>query len=508
MQTRERRTVGKGTERQQGSIVASAIRDNAATIALLGIYWAWTALAFLNFVGSIGQGSAQVNDWARMAGLFACGIVTLSIAAIPRVDEVVARRGPKAAIGLAAAGASFVTTTGAFGNSAACSVAGIVMGVAAALLLYILCKRIAPSVGMETVGVVFASMLSVGSLSYLAICQIGGIAAVIITTCLPVIIYVADTKGAPGDAPSDHDDGESARTETFTNGRSSVQDERRPVVDEGRPSFPLQVILGFSVFGFAFGISREVPLDDSVFRFSYHLVYQAMSAASGLILIGVVSRAKNLFFSISMLGAASFVCTFLATYLSVREVAVYIENITSALGYACFELMMWIVIYEIASETTTRFEVAFGLGRGIMQTAIVAGAAVSHLATSSLSSSAYAPILQISIMAMLVVLLGCFSTRDALELWGMRKAKLDLQEHEDTPKTEAEITSTLAEALGLSPRECEIALLLMRGRSEPYIAETLFVSRSTVHSHVTRMYAKTGVHSRQEFLNLIASALE
>lgn len=49
---------------------------------------------------------------------------------------------------------------------------------------------------------------------------------------------------------------------------------------------------------------------------------------------------------------------------------------------------------------------------------------------------------------------------------------------------------------GLSPRELEVLGFLVRGRSEKAIAETLVVSASTIHTHITHIYEKTGVRTR------------
>lgn len=62
------------------------------------------------------------------------------------------------------------------------------------------------------------------------------------------------------------------------------------------------------------------------------------------------------------------------------------------------------------------------------------------------------------------------------------------------------------ERFGFTPKECEICDYLMEGRSIPFIAEALVVSENTVKSHVSRMYAKTGVHTRQEFITVVRNA--
>ena len=51
---------------------------------------------------------------------------------------------------------------------------------------------------------------------------------------------------------------------------------------------------------------------------------------------------------------------------------------------------------------------------------------------------------------------------------------------------------------GLTEREQEILVLLAAGRSNPQIAESLFISPKTASVHVSNILAKLGVDSRVE----------
>lgn len=57
----------------------------------------------------------------------------------------------------------------------------------------------------------------------------------------------------------------------------------------------------------------------------------------------------------------------------------------------------------------------------------------------------------------------------------------------------------------LTPREIDVLQLLASGRSNPAIAEALFISPRTVTTHLSRLYAKLGVNSRTE---AVATGLE
>ncbi len=54
----------------------------------------------------------------------------------------------------------------------------------------------------------------------------------------------------------------------------------------------------------------------------------------------------------------------------------------------------------------------------------------------------------------------------------------------------------------ISPREREIALLLLKGKSNKEIEEQLFIEWSTVKIHVHHIFRKLGVQSRAQLLRL------
>lgn len=60
----------------------------------------------------------------------------------------------------------------------------------------------------------------------------------------------------------------------------------------------------------------------------------------------------------------------------------------------------------------------------------------------------------------------------------------------------------LAEKYSLSNREAEILPYALKGRTSERISKELFISKSTVDTHLKRIYAKTNVHNRQELIDL------
>ena len=65
-----------------------------------------------------------------------------------------------------------------------------------------------------------------------------------------------------------------------------------------------------------------------------------------------------------------------------------------------------------------------------------------------------------------------------------------------------EACATIAKQAKLSKREAEILPMALRGRTAERIASEFFISKNTVDTHLRRIYAKCGVHTRQELIDL------
>lgn len=59
----------------------------------------------------------------------------------------------------------------------------------------------------------------------------------------------------------------------------------------------------------------------------------------------------------------------------------------------------------------------------------------------------------------------------------------------------------VAREAGLTKRETEVTALLLEGRSLRIVQQELFISEGTARTHTKRIYAKLGVHSKQELID-------
>jgi len=72
---------------------------------------------------------------------------------------------------------------------------------------------------------------------------------------------------------------------------------------------------------------------------------------------------------------------------------------------------------------------------------------------------------------------------------------------ENRPTTTAQRIEDVAAQHGLTKREIEVAALLLEGRSLRRIQTVLFISEGTAKTHVKHIYAKLGVHTKQELID-------
>lgn len=62
---------------------------------------------------------------------------------------------------------------------------------------------------------------------------------------------------------------------------------------------------------------------------------------------------------------------------------------------------------------------------------------------------------------------------------------------------------TLQDRFSLTDRETQIVEYLVAGCTREFIQKELVLSASTVKTHIGHIYEKTGVHSKQELMDLV-----
>ena len=460
-------------------------RARLGVILDLGIYWGWMSLVFFSTTLAGPGGIAALE----LANFVALAVSTAVVAVVAFLSPALAQRVTESrllrvAVTLAASGGTLLVLWGA--NADASLIAGAcLVGLPEGLLLYLFVSRaLRQCQSAEDVVMLFSWALLVAAALYLTVAFLGT-AAGYVCAVLPLLSLAglaAETQGG------------------------HAQNGERPDAREAepQPSFwaatqklPWKLLLGLAVFGIAFGLMRISASSASieVFQESYlaHTLARAGTTVVALVLIGKLKKAYWVLSTLQLLAFTLGICSY---WLPFESTAVLTVAATTA-GYTCLELMLWAVLFELFLETNVAFNTLYGIVRGLVSLATLVATGFSLFVMASMAAGIVHVALLFFLLAMILVSSLLFGSRNVASLWGLERPAMAPE------ATDAEqVTQALAETYGLTARETEVVALLMKGRNEPFISEALFISPSTTHSHVSHIYAKIGVHSRQELLDV------
>lgn len=172
-------------------------------------------------------------------------------------------------------------------------------------------------------------------------------------------------------------------------------------------------------------------------------------------------------------------------------------------GSECFDVLMWFVLASVGARNPANAFMVFAWGRGTSSLGILAGTSFGH--ATNFSSDPFATSLWIAVVLFVFVALNF----TVLERFSFQKVIDGVQKTEPVEPQLVqvagldELCAIAAKRYRLTPRETEIMELLAHGRNGPFIQEKLVISRNTIKTHVSNIYAKMGVHSQQELIDLV-----
>lgn len=190
-------------------------------------------------------------------------------------------------------------------------------------------------------------------------------------------------------------------------------------------------------------------------------------------------------------------------------------------GYNTFNIFIWILLADISYNFKIPAVAVFGMGWGMLTVGATFGEVLGGTACSlfEMTPQAVSLITGIAVLMVFAVCTFVFKDDDLMDLnemaplvdsAGSAVGRM-LEEEDGATQTDQpqrrfyECCMQLARTKGLTPRETEILLLFAKGRTNTRIQEELYISKGTVTTHLQHIYRKTGVHSKQELLDMIES---
>lgn len=179
-------------------------------------------------------------------------------------------------------------------------------------------------------------------------------------------------------------------------------------------------------------------------------------------------------------------------------------------GAACFSLLLVLLVGSIAARNRLMALPTAALMLGLYWLGVCVGAASGNAAMALFGRTADA-LVWVNFAASLGFVAFCFLALKGVSFVEVVGGILP-PEPAEVPSVEADSlerrVAKVAERFGLTPREHEVCTLLAQGRTVGVIRERLVISLNTARFHTKNIYAKLGVHSQQELIDLVEGCQE
>jgi DNA-binding CsgD family transcriptional regulator len=208
-----------------------------------------------------------------------------------------------------------------------------------------------------------------------------------------------------------------------------------------------------------------------------------------------IKRSSALYVGMAMIAAA-----FISFMLLGRGASDYLVVDTLMLG-ACgiFDLFWWSILGEMLEHTDGPVAL-FGFGLAANVCGVLAGAVLGMLIVSLNLSPAEVTVMALTVVSVTLALLPALNRHLVLLL--TNHAYLAVYDSMSKPERNAVIAKS-AVLDPLTVREQEVLEVLLDGRTNRQIAEVLFISESTVKTHVRNICSKYDVRSKAELISTV-----
>lgn len=257
------------------------------------------------------------------------------------------------------------------------------------------------------------------------------------------------------------------------------------------------VVIGAAIISLAFGFLQFSLYDQDAPNLTAIIILSHLFATAILFLLVIKVTDSSYSLSFRTIGTL-LVLAFLI--LSAIPNGSTLANLLTATAFGAFEYVLVIALVDFSSYSKIPKLKIFGLYFFLTGIAQAGGCLLSFFDIRIVSSQHAISYIGVIIAVLLVISSLWFMSDTSLNrfFWGKSTSGPGNESYDFE-----ESAQKVSKLYSLTQREEEIMQLYASGRSSTYIAENLFVSINTVRSHITRIYSKCEVHSRQELITLI-----
>lgn len=300
-----------------------------------------------------------------------------------------------------------------------------------------------------------------------------------------------------------------------------------------------------AVLGILTGITHGLYLgsETAALGKTFQMLNSAVPLVAALVLLGSTAAAREVTIE-TLYKPTVFVCIvgFALMPLSSPNIALSFSVVSA--GYTLFEILMWVILSEVASRFQFTSVQVFGFGRAlVLLTGVIAGSLIANMLLSlgvgPQLFSAVAAVAVISITFLRTYVLtstdiavfgqnlgeetdevsagaigeGALLSDNGSQPPSGASAKRAHGQRTESPADQApqkvpfqRKCAIIGDYYGLTRREVDVFRLIAAGRNSTRIQEELSISAGTVNTHSHHIFQKLDVHSQQEVIDLFQRA--
>lgn len=283
----------------------------------------------------------------------------------------------------------------------------------------------------------------------------------------------------------------------------STNSVNRSEVDFDRPSKVrfgiISLVILAAVVGLSLGLVRsKVSAPVATISNSYYYFMAALFSAGVLLVVTTRVFTRKGSFTFLYIGLIIVAAGLLMLTFSFNNVA--LAEFVHSVGFYYFNSLFWVFCARLSIQSRypdSTLIICFFVYQFFQTFGGFLGAFI--LSRTGAMSSVFSDVLTAVIYLFLIASVFAF-------IYGVRKnaTVLDFSLSEQLEKCCNEITSIYH----LTKREQDVLLLLIKGYDRGRISESLNISKETEKTHVSHIYVKLGIHSRQELLMLMWDTMD
>lgn len=166
------------------------------------------------------------------------------------------------------------------------------------------------------------------------------------------------------------------------------------------------------------------------------------------------------------------------------------------IDHSLLTLFLWIILIDLSSHLSSGPYQVFALGWLLRSAPFWALGCCTNLFHFELTAEMCSIITYLTVVVLTLVLVG--NNTSSKKLLARLHGRV-----EGDAKTIEQRCRILSNMHSLTPRETDVLVMLSRGQTRPYIAQTLDLSENTVRGYTKSLYKKLGIHDRQSLFKLV-----